>query len=95
MLLLRLERGDESDDGGMVTSPRFTSQFFSVSDYFKNNSDILNFIKLIEFFFFFLYFLVKRVCKIIYPCFVFSFVHLFSDKVIKASKYTFQKAGYW
>ncbi|CAN6996970.1 unnamed protein product [Brassica rapa subsp. trilocularis] len=29
MLLLRLERGDESDDGGMVTSPKFTRGGFS------------------------------------------------------------------
>ncbi|KAG5400998.1 hypothetical protein IGI04_015605 [Brassica rapa subsp. trilocularis] len=29
MLLLRLERGDESDDGGIVTSPRFTRGGFS------------------------------------------------------------------
>ncbi|CAN6803279.1 unnamed protein product [Brassica oleracea] len=29
MLLPKLERGDESDDGGMETSPRFTRGGFS------------------------------------------------------------------
>nr|VDD29081.1 unnamed protein product [Brassica oleracea] len=44
MLLPKLERGDESDDGGMETSPRFTRGGFStrIKEVSPNNFARMN-----------------------------------------------------